>query len=650
MNQSLTTPQSSFCQLPYETSSGRLFSTIESLKYHRWANRDAPDLFARVRAIAIHYLLIPAAFGAAFIAAAISFLPSIVIQAKGQDPLPYLSFVGSHFATLGILFLTFPIRVLGYWAGKEEWLFPINFKEQRLTDRHPLTLLIERFSGSIDYVKAKWEAHTPLDDEALKQMSFKDQQVYKIGRKPNGLEQLCRQMAFSKRIDLSVRKVICQNKDVEMLCASLGTMNEDYRLDELGEMAVEMRSEEFANRWISMGRDINACWGERETLLSRTIQYAISSPERAEYIQYARFLMGKGALSFSHSNLWDAKDDLDRLQVLSELGFDVNTPEPSTRKYLLDHALRKGDERLIEFLFRKKARTSMTPSEIFTRLEEINNPHLLLLYLDGKKGQLTYWKSIFHVALDKQSRELVERLISLGWRIDEPIERGTPTLLSATMARAARDRSSSAAYLSFAEWLVKEQRARITQDCLNSAKEDLPSLQLLADQGADLNMIFGSERHTLLTYAVFNNKPEIVEFLLSRGVNKEIRWCRSERDFAGKTALQIAEERGLEEIIDLLRTGEPLEPPLDQFPPNLLRYEGKTLSESLKQVQGGVRKRDPWAVFGLKEGADRAAVERAFRKLSLTLHPDKNREELDFFSKVFFGVQEVRKHLLKLTS
>jgi len=78
--------------------------------------------------------------------------------------------------------------------------------------------------------------------------------------------------------------------------------------------------------------------------------------------------------------------------------------------------------------------------------------------------------------------------------------------------------------------------------------EDLALAQLLIQKGADINRQDEEDGSTLLMWAVENNKPEMVSFLLNNNANTNLE------DNFGETALDIAKRYGYTTIISLLES------------------------------------------------------------------------------------------------
>ena len=80
---------------------------------------------------------------------------------------------------------------------------------------------------------------------------------------------------------------------------------------------------------------------------------------------------------------------------------------------------------------------------------------------------------------------------------------------------------------------------------------DLPKVKQLVVGGVDINKR-GKKKLTLLHLAAFQGNTrhiEMAKWLLANGANAEAR------DFEGKTALDVASERGNTEIAEVIRAG-----------------------------------------------------------------------------------------------
>ena len=80
---------------------------------------------------------------------------------------------------------------------------------------------------------------------------------------------------------------------------------------------------------------------------------------------------------------------------------------------------------------------------------------------------------------------------------------------------------------------------------------DLPKVKQLVAGGVDINKR-GKKKLTLLHLAAFQGNTrhiEMAKWLLANGANA------GARDFEGKTALDVASERGITEIAEVIRAG-----------------------------------------------------------------------------------------------
>lgn len=641
--------------LPYDSFTGRLFRRTEELVGSYSENKETDTTLQRIEAVVVYYLVAPVACTGIAIAGVITFLPLAFIQ--GKLPLSkYFSFLKVHLFALGILIVTLPIRIGGYWAGKTEWLFPIDFNHRTRLERHPLISLLDDCRNSFRYVDEKWKSH-PLSDKLIQELSPKDRLIYEVASPPNRLRELFDEMrSCGSRIDHIVQTYVLKSRNIRQLCLLLDIAHDPGILESAMKIAVEMRSRELINEWVEHGGRINAprdTWGYFiHDPLRLTIKRAISSPEQREYLEFADFLIREKGAVISRALIEAAIDDFACLEFLIER---TGADQLSHLQSLWGKPCGGYNLRLVGLLLKKRVPISSHIQICYyrdiARCIGENSPKDLCRFLDLCNDFRPYdWDPFRQPALTAMSRDLVNRMISKGWSVDETTGYQAKSILSETIALGAKRSIPNEERIEFARFLIEEKKAKITTECLDAAKGSLPFLRLLAKNRADLNTQLSDEGHNLLTYAALKNRPDIVEFLLEQGVRKDFR-LRNYLVFGpGETALEIAQRLGHAKIIDLLSVGEPLPHPFHNFPLDLFSHNIDPLPEGFTQVRNGVAKRDPWAVCGLKNGADQKAIDKAFRPLSLRLHPDKHRENKQFFNQVFMGLKDVREHLLEFTS
>jgi hypothetical protein len=380
--------------------------------------------------------------------------------------------------------------------------------------------------------------------------------------------------------------------------------------------------------------------GKTELLFPVDYKYKFFSLDKHPLIQLAREGTPRYVAEILRTNPLTSEEQVKHM-----------TPEERLSLFLLSN--RNG----FQYLMDHRPRDRLDIDAIFS---QINDPAFFEAIIEQDWGRVVFGQ-IGRRAIEMRNKNLVNQLIDQGFVINSALNlnRGNETLLSAAVRCAcdpAKPGPIQREYMAFAHFLMDEKGADLNFNSrpIEEAAGHLSHLQELAERGANLDLRLSSG-HTLLMRAVVDDRFDIVYFLVDREVDQQMT---SESLYSrGLTAFQLAKQvdRPNQEIINLLaaHANKPnaamqLEQSFALFPGDLQSKKGLRggLSQYLPQLQAGVREKNGWKIFGLKQGANCLEVKRAYRALSLVFHPDKNPQDREFCQKIFTALAGVRDHLL----